>query len=162
MWLRMLGLLSRATANLKNRNHPAAWSPDDPAPAGFAAHKHALSLPISSLATLSFRATGIYSQGTVAFERADGAANAADPPSYGQAVHESGKPREEGTVQVHVEARTNSEGLHAESRIEPVEGHERCGLSLTVRFLLLLAIAHPPADRPPISRRPPQRRPSHA
>ncbi|BGO96149.1 hypothetical protein NBRC10512_002469 [Rhodotorula toruloides] len=127
----MLGLLSRATANFKNSTHPAAWSPDDPAPSGFSSHKSSLSLPISSLATLSFRATGIYSQGTIVFERADGAGRAADPPSYGEAVHESGKPREVGTVQVHVEARTNSEGLYGESRIEPVEGHERCGLSLT-------------------------------
>ncbi|BGP35888.1 hypothetical protein JCM10296v2_007740 [Rhodotorula toruloides] len=127
----MLGLLSRATANLKNSTHPAAWSPDDPAPSGFSSHKSSLSLPISSLATLSFRATGNYSQGTIVFERAEGSGRAADPPSYGEAVNESGKPRQVGTVEVHVEARTNSEGLYGESRIEPVQGHERCGLSLT-------------------------------
>lgn len=80
------------------------------------------------------------------FERADGAGRAADPPSYGEAVHESGKPREVGTVQVHVEARTNSEGLYGESRIEPVEGHERCGLSLTVRSLTFLVSPFVPAD----------------
>ncbi|GEM11790.1 proteophosphoglycan ppg4 [Rhodotorula toruloides] len=127
----MLGLLSRATANLKNSQHPAGWSPDDPAPSGFSSHKSSFSLPISSLATFSFRATGNYSQGTIVFERTEGVRRAVDPPSYGEALHESGKPREVGAVEVQVEARTNSEGLYGDSRIEPVEGHERCGLSLT-------------------------------
>ncbi|GAA5823659.1 hypothetical protein JCM3770_003007 [Rhodotorula araucariae] len=124
----MFGLLSRATANLKNSASPSRWSPGDDVPSGFVPHQTRLAVPLSSLGTFAFRSTGQYAQGTVVFERAEAQAGP-EPPSYGEAVQE--KPRVEGTVDIAVEARTNSDGLYGECRLEVVEGHERGGLSLT-------------------------------
>ncbi|BGP43976.1 hypothetical protein JCM10450v2_008193 [Rhodotorula kratochvilovae] len=124
----MLGLLSRATANLKNTASPSGWSPADDVPSGFSSHRSTLAVPLSSLGTFAFRSVGHYAQGTVVFARAEVQAGT-EPPSYGEAVQE--KPRVEGTVNVEVEVRTNSDGLYGECRLEVVEAHERGGLSLT-------------------------------
>lgn len=132
----MLGLLQRASANFKNTANPAGWSPDDEVPAGFSSHQSRLSVPLSSLGSFAFRSTGNYSQGTIVFERAESQGTVGDgaPPGYDA----DQKPRVEGTVDVAVEVRSNSEGLRNDCRLETVEGHERAGLSLTVRSLPLL------------------------
>ena len=132
----MLGLLQRATSNLKNPVTATAWDPSDELAAGFHRFSRTHSLPISSLATFAFAATGYYAKGTILFlrrrDQRDGTESTQHPPP---AYDDDSKPRVEGEVHVAVEARTNSEGLYADSRLEPVQGHERCGISLTVRFL---------------------------
>lgn len=128
----MLGLLQRATSNLKNPVTATAWAPSDELAAGFHRFSQVHSLPLSSLATFAFAATGYYAKGTILFlRRGREAADPHHPPAYDDDA--DSKPRVEGEVHVAVEARTNSEGLYADSRLEPVQGHERCGISLTVR-----------------------------
>ncbi|KWU42730.1 Proteophosphoglycan ppg4 [Rhodotorula sp. JG-1b] len=127
----MLGLLQRATSNLKNPVTATAWAPSDELAAGFHRFSQVHSLPLSSLATFAFAATGYYAKGTILFLRrgqGDGTESTQYPPAYDD---DNLKPRVEGEVHVAVEARTNSEGLYADSRLEPVQGHERCGISLT-------------------------------
>lgn len=129
----MLGLLQRATSNLKNPVTATAWAPSDELAAGFHRFSQVHSLLLSSLATFAFAATGYYAKGTILFLRrgqGDGTESTQYPPAYDD---DNLKPRVEGEVHVAVEARTNSEGLYADSRLEPVQGHERCGISLTVR-----------------------------
>ncbi|GJN94766.1 hypothetical protein Rhopal_007858-T1 [Rhodotorula paludigena] len=122
----MLGLLSRATANLKNPLSPAGWRPEDPVPSGFSAHKSSFAAPISSLGTFAFHSVGHYGQGTIVFERAAGAGATADPPSYGDTV--SDKPRAVGNVEIAVEARTNSDGLYITTSDAPIIlSSVRCG-----------------------------------
>ncbi|GAA5968276.1 hypothetical protein JCM21900_000840, partial [Sporobolomyces salmonicolor] len=121
----MLGLIQRAASNVRNPTTSISWSPDTDLPAGFSYRKSSYTLPISSLASLSFRAIGHFSRGTIVFERATGG----DPPAYGDNGTE--KRRVRGLVQIEVEARSNSEGLYDDCKLDPVEGHERAGLSLT-------------------------------
>lgn len=133
----MLGLLQRATSNLKNAVSGSQWEPSDDLPSGFHRFKQQHSLPLSSFGTFAFAATGYYSKGTILLRRQGDAAakNGANghhhPPAYGDDDVDQ-KQRAAGDVHVQVEARSNSEGLYADSRLEPVEGHERCGISLTV------------------------------
>ncbi|GAA6044335.1 hypothetical protein JCM8097_002329 [Rhodosporidiobolus ruineniae] len=122
----MLGLLSRAKGNLQNPHTATSWTPADPVPSNFTAHHRRFSLPISSLGALVFRAEGYYSKGTIQFERAGGY----EPPEY-DAGEGGGKDRTTGVAEVVVEARTNSAGLYSEAKLEPIEAHERCGLSLS-------------------------------
>ncbi|POY72754.1 hypothetical protein BMF94_4161 [Rhodotorula taiwanensis] len=132
----MLGLLQRATSNLKNAVSGSQWEPSDDLPSGFHRFKQQHSLPLSSFGTFAFAATGYYSKGTILLRRQGDAAakNGANghhhPPAYGDDDVDQ-KQRAAGDVHVQVEARSNSEGLYADSRLEPVEGHERCGISLT-------------------------------
>ncbi|GAA5877101.1 hypothetical protein JCM1840_005311 [Sporobolomyces johnsonii] len=121
----MLGLIQRAASKARNPTTSVSWSPDTDLPAGFSSRKSSYTLPISSLASLSFRAIGHFSRGTVVFQRAIGG----DPPAYGDSGRE--KRRVQGLVQIEVEARYNSEGLYDDCKLDPVEGHERAGLSLT-------------------------------
>ncbi|BGP20790.1 hypothetical protein JCM10213_008927 [Rhodosporidiobolus nylandii] len=127
----MLGLLHRTAANLKNPSTPTTWSPTDPLPSGFSQRSFRFSLPVSSLAAFTFRSAGQYARGSIVFERAAGP----QPPEYGEAVPveggDDGKERTEGLVEIAVEARTNSDGLLGECKLDPIEGHERCGLSLS-------------------------------
>ncbi|GAA5988406.1 hypothetical protein JCM10908_003551 [Rhodotorula pacifica] len=132
----MLGLLQRATSNLKNPVNAIGWDPTDDLASGFHRFTANHSLPISSFGTFAFAATGYYAKGTIVLRRGDtpaagaggGGAGETQPPAY---EDDALKPRVDGQVHVAVEARTNSEGLYGESRLEPVEGHERCGISLT-------------------------------
>ncbi|GAA5890027.1 hypothetical protein JCM5296_004747 [Sporobolomyces johnsonii] len=121
----MLGLIQRAASKARNPTTSISWSPDTDLPAGFSSRKSSYTLPISSLSSLSFRAIGYFSRGTVVFQRAIGG----DPPAYGDSGTE--KRRAQGLVQIEVEARSNSEGLYDDCKLDPVEGHERAGLSLT-------------------------------
>mgnify|MGYP007100404273 CR=1 FL=1 len=139
----MLGIIQRASANFKNTASPAGWSPEDDVPSGFSAHQSRLSVPLSTLGSFAFRSTGSYSRGTLVFQRgqAQGEAPGAGfggPPGYD--AHADHKPRSEGMVEVAVEVRSNSEGLRGDCKLETIEGHERAGLSLTVR---------PPPPPPP-------------
>ena len=65
----MRGLLQRATSNLKNPVTATAWDPSDELAAGFHRFSQVHSLPISSLATFAFAATGYYAKGTILFLR---------------------------------------------------------------------------------------------
>lgn len=136
----MLGLLQRATANLKNPVNPTQWDPADDLASGFHRFSQGHSLPVTSLGSFAFAATGYYAKGTIRFRRAEPATAEPEPPSGAQhlppppAYDDDSKPKvHDGQVHVSVEARTNSEGLYADSTLEPVQGHERCGISLTVR-----------------------------
>ncbi|GAA5917011.1 hypothetical protein JCM6882_001303 [Rhodosporidiobolus microsporus] len=124
----MLGLLQRTKANIQNPATPTSWSPSDPTPSGFSSHQSRFSLPISSLAAFAFRSAGQYARGTIVFERAGGQ----EPPNYdAEAGERDSKDRTSGIVEIAAEVRTNSDGLFKECKLEPVEAHERCGLSLT-------------------------------
>lgn len=135
----MRGLLQRASANFKKPLAGSAWSPADDLPQGFQRYTASHTLPLSSLGTFCFAATGHYAKGTILLRRGErddedgvesGPTGAASPPAYDADT----KPRFDGQVQVNAEARSNSDGLYSSSTLEPVEGHERCGISLTVRY----------------------------
>ncbi|GAA5863748.1 hypothetical protein JCM8547_006053 [Rhodosporidiobolus lusitaniae] len=127
----MLSLLQRTTANLRAKSSPTSWSPEDDLSRGFSSTSKSFALPLSSLSEFVFRAQGLYSQGTVVIRRAGAATVGTEAPSYAEASGEAGKDRQVGTVEIAVEARANSDGLYAESKIEPVEAHERAGLSIS-------------------------------
>lgn len=148
----MLGIISRATANLRNTRGASSWSPSDEVPSGWSSHKTTYATPISSLGSFEFKSSGLYSHGTVRFERQERGFGAGEGrlPSYADEGGEEVKPREEGTVRIEVEARTNSEGLFREAEVKVVEGHEKGGISLTVRFSLL-SPPLPPLGLSPLS-----------
>ncbi|GAA6002165.1 hypothetical protein JCM10207_003105 [Rhodosporidiobolus poonsookiae] len=122
------GLISRATANFKNTSTPTTWSPADPLPTGFSSRVQPFQLPLSSLGSFQLRTIGHYSTGTVVFQRATAGAAELDE-GYDDQV--GGKSRQAGIVEIGVEARYNSEGLYSEARVDPMEAHERCGLTVT-------------------------------
>ncbi|KAM0748752.1 hypothetical protein T439DRAFT_382522 [Meredithblackwellia eburnea MCA 4105] len=129
----MLGLISRATSNLKNPSSSTDWTPDTPLPAGFHSTKSTFHIPVSAFSKVSLTSDGHYSKGTVLFcVSSPGDQDEQEDTNWngGAAVMMKEKQDGAGVCTIQVEARYNSESLWSDSQVTVSEEGGDCGIVL--------------------------------